>query len=375
MANGINIGALVSGLGIGLNQGQQLRANNQRLKRQAIVDRREDEQYSRQQNELAKRDEFRNTVKSTLDTLDPADNFGTATALNDLALRGALIDPEGAKSLVPLAQLNMEKHARNVSQKGIAALQTENAQELAALSSQLPGFEVDKNEDGTYKAAYDPATKQFQFSVQGQPTILPTDQVATMLQSITEPGAAINFLQTQAKANVKEVNGGLYDVRSGQWILEPKGEKPTVVNNGGENILVDSKGNEIARFKKSSEPTKTSIVKHEGGSGGGVAKANSVQSRVPNADGTWSLIMRDGTTKLAVDESGKPIVGVTQEQLKRLDISGKVYAKSNELGAENPAAEAAAAGGIPLPQPDAVRNRPPAAGGVTPPKKPTVSNW
>jgi hypothetical protein len=374
MAN-IHLGGLVQGLGVGLQQGQNMANNARQIRRIEKQDQRADEQYERQTKIQGEQDAFRTRVKDTLKGIKPGDDYTAATTINDLVLEGSLVDPEGSRALLPMAEIHMKKHLENVARDGVAALQTGDAQKMAELNEKFPGSQnIDKNEDGTYIAAFDPATKSFQFSIGGKPVQISQDQAATMVQSLATPEAAIASLKSMTQANVKEVGGGLYDVRSNKWLVEPKGEKPTIVDNGGENAMVDSKGNVLATFKKTAEPVKTSVVKHEGGGGrGGGRQASGVQSRVQNSDGTWTLIMRDGSTQQAVDKDGKPITGVTPEQLKRLELGGRVYTNAVNNMSDNPTGDAVAAGNIPLPAPG---GKPAAAGGViTPNKKPTVSNW
>jgi hypothetical protein len=373
MAN-LQLAGLVAVLGVGLQQGQNMANNARQNRRIEKQDQRADQQYERQTKMQGEQDAFRTRVKDTLKGIEPGDDYGAANAINDLVLEGSVIDPDASRALLPMAEIHMKKHLESVARDGVKAIQTGDAQMMAALNDKFPGSQnIDKNEDGSYIAAFDPATRSFQFSIGGKPVQVTQDQAATMVQSLAAPETAMASLKSMTQANVKEVNGGLFDVRTSKWLVEPKGDKPTVVDNGGENALVDSKGKVLATFKKTAEPTKTSVVKHEGGGRGGVGKANGVQSRVQNADGTWTLIMRDGTTQQAVDKDGKPISGVSPEQLKRLEISGKVYTTAVNNLSEDPTADAVAAGNIPLPGPG---GRPAAAAGVTPTaKKPSVSNW
>jgi hypothetical protein len=136
------------------------------------------------------------------------------------------------------------------------------------------------------------------------------------------------------------------------YLANLKGDKTLEqVEARGENALElqDRKNEGAARtatIRASGTVTAAQIRKSAGGGKGGTA--NNVARTVTNADGTRTIIFRDGSNKTLADESGKPIIGIEAERL--LQSLTKEIGKSREGERATPEANRARADEL-LPKP------------------------
>jgi len=95
--------------------------------------------------------------------------------------------------------------------------------------------------------------------------------------------------------------------------------------------------------------------------GGGTGTGSNVQSVQPNADGTRTLVFRDGTSRLLVGEDGEPIRGLTETQLAALlyrDSTKDPLAKPSPAAARGTAEEIVRGKPKPKPAPAPANRRP-----------------
>jgi hypothetical protein len=136
------------------------------------------------------------------------------------------------------------------------------------------------------------------------------------------------------------------------YLANLKGDKTLEqVEARGENALElqDRKNEGAARtatIRATGTVTAAQIRKSAGGGKGGTA--NNVARTVTNADGTRTIIFRDGSNKTLADESGKPIIGIEAERL--LQSLTKEIGKSREGERATPEANRARADEL-LPKP------------------------